>query len=186
MESYDYQTDKLTAALKGHDGAAVYYNSKGVRCFAGPVPAGDNLKKITDDVVVVRLGAGHSGASMLWFVKDEKYVSLAKEINYRLVGSHRTTFRCLIGVEMEAVAFDAMPPPEPWSQHVLAKIGDGGFASAVMSICALVTFFANAMFSGATSWAPLGVSLVLLIAGLIIGAGSRFLYRQMVAPETGA
>jgi hypothetical protein len=184
-----FAVDRLGCEAGNRTGAIVYYDASGNRCEvdekSGAGEREKSIKAAAGKACVVYLGGGdHPGISLLWLAKEKGYIRLAEKLNYKVVSGHRCTFQCFIGPNMEFIAHESMPPPEPWSQRVLCKISDGGFSAAVMALGALITFFSTTAFSGTANWAPLGISLVLLLVGLFIGCICQFFYRRIVAPET--
>jgi hypothetical protein len=168
-------------------GTVVYYGENGQRCEVSEDFSDDEwreeVKTAATRAVVVHLGGGAAGTALLWVVKEKKHIKLAEKLHYEIIGDHRSTFQCLVGPSMELIAREAAAPPESWTQRIWSKVSDGGFAAAIMSFGALITFFTTAVASGVTSWMPLGISLALLFVGLLIGCLGQFLYRRSVAPE---
>jgi hypothetical protein len=120
---------------------------------------------------------------MLWIVREEKYVELAKSLQRKMTGGCRSTFQWMVAPDMVFGTHELPASPEPWAHHVWAKVGDGGLTAAVASFMTTITFLATTSTSGATSWTPLGVSLVLLLVGLFISFVGQSLYRRLAAPE---
>jgi hypothetical protein len=169
-------------------GEVAYYDATGKRCPVDGKLEGDDrdaaLLKAAQGARVIYWGSKNPpGTAMLWLVKEEKDVELARRLQRKVTGGCRSTFQWLTAPDMVFGTNELPASPEPWAQRVWAKVGDGGFTAAVASLMTTITFFTTAAISGATSWVPLGISLVLLLVGLFIGCVGHFLYRRLAAPE---
>ncbi|MDR2677372.1 MAG: hypothetical protein LBB26_02290 [Puniceicoccales bacterium] len=172
------------SAPTAHSGlsGASFYDSSGNPCEGGTDPLEEQLKAVAEKAVVAHLGANASSAAMVYLVREKKYVDLARKINRGLTGDYRSTFQCLICPNLAFVTHEMPALPKSGFWQVVGKSGDGGFSLAAISLGSMFTCLLTALFSGtAPNWVGVGVSLLVLILGLFIGATGQFACRRAVS-----